>query len=244
MKGWAVIMMLLFVVAGCKKEDEPPEFEQIGFDTQVVMDRLPTGLTNATDEYAQECVDMIESALDMSDFIGHMDVPSDAVKTSKKGTSGTWSWTWSYMNEIWTFFWTYDEDNTKRYWTMEIQYGGGPIVDYITAWEMLDGSAGEIVYNFNWAAIYYGEEDYVDLDLKIVWELDSEGTYYYSWYWEADSPEYTYLWRYDIVVYADGSGYIDYYLMDEIYYHMEWDAQGNGSWIYYIIQMQGTWTAG
>ena len=45
---------------------------------------------------------------------------------------------------------------------------------------------------------------------------------------------------------ADGSGFIDYYLEDVLFYHMEWDALGNGSWVYYLgdSELTGTWTAG
>ncbi len=246
-KGLAGLLLMLFLVNGCKKEDEPPQFEQISFDTQEVLDLLPAGLENSNDQYAQECVGMIETALDMSDFIDNMEVPPEAVKTAKKGTTGTWSWTWDYIGgEIWTFYWTYDEDNSKMYWTMEIQFGDGPRFDYIEAWEAKDGSAGEVIYNFNWAGIYDGDTGYVGLFLRITWEMDSSGNYYYSWYWESDTEEYTYLWRYDIVVNADGSGSVDYYLADELYYHMEWDVLGNGSWAYYFggLETTGFWVAG
>lgn len=247
LNGLAGLFILLFLVTGCKKEDEPPEFEQIAFDAQEVLDLLPAGLKNSDDSYAQECVGMVESALDMSDFIDNMEVPPEAQKTAKKATTGTWSWTWNYIGgELWTFYWTYDEDNTKRYWTMEIQFGDGPKYDYIEAWEAKDGSAGEVIYNFNWAAIYDGETtSYQDLYLRITWEVDSAGNYYYSWYWDADT-ENEYLWQYDIVVNADGSGSVDYYLGGELYYHMEWDALGNGSWAYYFggLLSDGIWLAG
>ena len=175
-----------------------------------------------------------------------MEITSQTQKTSKKGTSGTWSWGLDYELEMWTFYWTYDEDNTKDTWTMEIQFGEGPMYDYITAWEMKDGSEGEVIYDFNWAAIYDGEEDYVDLYWKYTWRLDSSGDYYFSWYYDADDEEYEYYLRYDVVVKSDGSGSIDYYFFDELYYQMLWDALGNGSWGYFFAgsDLSGTWTAG
>jgi hypothetical protein len=248
LKGVAAFFLLLILAVGCKKEDDPPQFEQIGFDSQEVLDLLPAGLTSSADDKAKECVGMIDDALDMSSFMDNMEVPENAQKTAKKGTTGTWSWTWNYIGgELWTFYWTYDEDNSKMYWTMEIQFGDGPRYDYIEAWEAKDGSGGEVTYNFNWAAIYDGETGYEDLYLRITWNVDTAGNYSYSWYWDADTTEYLYLWRYDIIVNADGSGSIDYYLADELYYHMEWDALGNGTWAYYFgggLNSTGSWTTG
>lgn len=247
LKGTICFILFVFIVVACNKEDEPPAFENLSFDGEEVMKKLPSGLTNSTDQYAEECVDMIESALDMSDFLSTMEVPEDAQKTSKKGTGDTWTWTWAYGGESFTFHWTYDEDNQKRYWTMEISFGGGPLYDYIEAWEMKDGSEGEVVYNFNWIALYDGDpgEDYVDLYWKYTWRLNSSGDYYFTWTYDTSETEYEFYLRYEVVVYADGSGEIDYYFFDDPYYHMEWDALGAGSWVYYFggTETSGTWPA-
>lgn len=246
-KGWTVLFLFAILVTGCNKEDVPPEFEQLSFDGQKVMETLPAGLIASDDPKAQECVDMIEDALDMSAFQNNLVVPDNAQRSSKKASGDTWSWTWSYMGETWTYYWTYDEDNTKKYWTMQIQVGAGEKYNYITAWEMKDGSAGEVVYSFNWLGIYeQNSEDYVDLHWTYSWSLDASGAYHFSWAYDADSAEYDYYMDYYIVIYADGSGEVDYYFLDELFYHMEWDALGNGSWNYYYLGMDesGTWTAG
>jgi len=49
-----------------------------------------------------------------------------------------------------------------------------------------------------------------------------------------------------VVVNADGSGSVDYYMEGEVFYHMEWDVAGNGSWVIYPgteYSMSGTWMA-
>ncbi len=248
LKGIIGLILLLTIAVGCNKEDEAPEFATLSFNGAEVMTKLPAGLTNSTDQYAQECVDMIEYALDMTGFIDNMAVPDDAQKSSKKGTGDTWTWTWEYGGESFTFHWTYDEDNSKRYWTMEVSFGGGPLFDYIEAWEMKDGSEGEVTYNFNWVTINDGDpmEDYVDLFWKYSWRLDSSGTYYFTWTYDTNDAEYDFFMRYEIVIYADGSGEIDYIFFDEPYYHMEWTTSGGGSWIYYFggVETSGTWPAG
>jgi hypothetical protein len=247
-RGCIVFSLFAILVAGCKKDEEvPPQFEELTFDAQEVIAMLPDGLLASNDPKAQECVEMIEQALDMSAFQDNLVVPDNAVHSAKKSSGDTWSWTWYYMGETWTFYWAYDEDASKKYWTMEIQFGDGDRYDYITAWEMKDGSAGEVVYSFNWVGLYeQNAEDYVDLHWTYRWEKNSSGTYSFSWTYDSDSTEYDYFMDYNIVIFADGSGTLDYYFYDELFYHMEWDALGNGSWHYYFgsLEESGTWTAG
>lgn len=247
LKGVLGFLLLVVVAVGCKKEDEVPEFEALSFDGQEVLAMLPAGLTSSDDEYAQDCVSWIESVVDMSSFIGNMAVPEGAQKTAKKSSAGgdTWSWTWSYGGESFTFYWTYDEDNSKRYWSMDIQFGSGPMYDYIDAWETLDGTQGEVTYNFNWVVIYDGDPmDYEDLYWQYSWTLDSSGAYHLHWWWDSSDPEFDFFLHYEVIIYADGSGTIDYYSMDTLFYHMEWDVLGNGSWAWYFgdSSLTGNWT--
>ena len=248
LKGWTVFFLFAILFTGCdKEEDLPPEFAEISFDGQEVIDMLPDGLLASNDPKAEECVEMIEEALDMSAFLDNLEVPDNAQRLSKKATGDTWKWTFPYMGGTWTFYWTFDEDNTKQYWTMEIQFGDGERYDYITAWEMKDGSGGEVVYSFNWVQIYDQEyTDYVDLHMTYSWSLDTSGTYYFDWSYEVDDHSYDYLMKYSIVINPDGSGEVDYYYYDQLFYHMEWDAAGNGSWTYYFggLEESGSWTAG
>ena len=247
LRSWVLFLLLVVLFAGCKKdEDEIPEdFAELAFDGQEVLDQLPQGLLNSGDQMAQECVAMIEGALDMSAFQANLIVPDNAVRSSKKATGGTWYWSWNYMGELWTFYWTHSEDASKNYWTMQIQYGNGEKYDYITAWEYKDGSGGEVVYSFNWVLIYEETCDYEDLHWTYRWNVDSSGNFQFEWTCDSDCLEVNYYMNYDIVVNADGSGTLDYYLNDVLFYHIEWDAAGNGSWIYYLggYTQSGTWIA-
>lgn len=168
-----------------------------------------------------------------------------------KATDGTITYTWSYTYEgqTITYYWTYADDATKNYYTMQIQLDDGPLYNYVEAWEMKDGSKGKLLYNFNWIYAYYDDyyEDYYDdLFYTYEWEVTSSGVYNFTFYYGSESGEYTYALRYDVVVNADGSGTIDYYYEDELFWHMEWDAMGNGSWAYYdtdgTVYSSGTWT--
>ena len=211
LKGWAVLFLLAIVVGGCNKDEEPEEFAKLSFDGQAVIDQLPSGLKASSDEHAQECVDMIESALDMSAFMDNLDVPDNAIRSSKKGSGDSWQWTWTYAGETWTFYWTYDEDSSKRYWTMQIQFGAGAKYDYITAWEKKDGTGGEVVYSFNWVNIYDAEyTDYVDLHWTYTWNLDASGNYHFDWTYESNETDVDNYISYNIVVNADGSGSLDH----------------------------------
>jgi len=123
LRSWALFLFLLVLFAGCKKEENetPGNFAELAFDGQKVLDQLPEGLLNSNDEMAQECVDMIEQALDMSAFQANLIVPDNAMRSSKKASGDTWYWTWNYMGEIWTFYWTYSEDATKNYWNIRTE---------------------------------------------------------------------------------------------------------------------------
>ncbi|MDF1573350.1 MAG: hypothetical protein P1P82_17205 [Bacteroidales bacterium] len=246
-KAWVAIFAVATISMGCNKEnDDTPPAEQLSFNTREVMDKLPQGLINSDDEYAQQCVDDIESALDMSTFMDNMVPPEDAVKTSKKAVSGdTWSWNVTYGDMSYTFYWSYEEDNAKRYWTMDIQFNDGERYSYISAWESKDGKNGEVIYNFNWVDAYEGSTDYEDLYWRYSWTLDDDGNYEFGWDYDSNTEEYDYFLKYTVVVNADGSGYIDYYSMDVQFYHMEWDAMGNGSWTYFYgeeFTQSGSWS--
>lgn len=246
-KGWVVILGMAVITMGCNKEEtDVPPTETISFDKQEVIGKLPQGLMNSDDQYAQQCVDGIESALDMSSFMEDMVPPEYAEKTSKKSVAGdTWSWTVSDGSMSYTFYWSYEENNAKRYWTMDIQFDNGERYPYISAWESEDGKLGEVRYNFQWALAYQGSTDYEDLYWKYGWTLDDNGNYEFGWDYDSDSEEYEYFQNYSVVVNADGSGSIDYYSMDTQLYHMEWDTQGNGSWTYYYggdNNQSGSWS--
>ncbi|PID91990.1 MAG: hypothetical protein CSA96_05540 [Bacteroidetes bacterium] len=240
-------MLLLVLVGACKKEEDEPEFKPMSFDSEEVLAKLPSGLKSASDSYAEDCVEFIETAVDMSSFIDNMLPPEDAKLSVKNGSSQTWTWTWSYLGQSFSFIWTYEEDKSRRYWSMDIQFNDGPAKDYLNAWESLDGSEGEVVYNFNWVLI--GDDDltdYEDLYWKYSWKQEKDGTYRYTWQYDSSDPDYTYYLQHNFVINPDGSGSIDYYSLDELSYHMEWEADGSGTWSYHLggIHLSGSWTAG
>lgn len=248
-KGTMAVLIFSLTLVACNKEDDPSgpgELQTLAFDGEVVLDKLPSGLTNSADQYAKECVNMIESALDMSGFIDNMTVPDNAVRSAKKASSDTWTWTWTDGAHSYTIYWTYSEDNNKHYWTQEIQIDDGPRHSFIDAWEYQDNTGGEVIYNFNWTLAVDETSDYEDLFVTYRWSLDTNGDYIFSMTYDSSEAEYDYYLRYEVVVRDDGSGTIDYWLSDMHFYHMEWTASGAGSWIYYLGDDQtlsGNWDA-
>jgi hypothetical protein len=247
----SLLLLFAFVLFSCNKDDsaEPTkDYEELSFDADEVLNKIPEGLKNASDEKAQDCVDWIESALDMSSFMDNMTPPSDAQVVSMKSTTSevVYTWSWAYGGQTVTMFWTYRDDATKNYWTLQIQIDGGIKYDYVDAWEFKDGSRGEMLYNFNWVCAYSNEssQDCYDIYWRYTWEKTAAGGYNFSFYYDSYDTEYTYYLRYDISINADGSGTIDYYLYDALFYHMEWDVLGNGSWTYYydgVLNTSGSW---
>lgn len=240
------VSIVISLTSSCTKENpDVQEFKGLSLDTELVLNNVPEGLKSSSDSYAQQCFSGIQSALDMSSFISDMTPPEDAQKSNKKGSGETWQWTTSDGMQSLTFYWKYEEDVSKNYWTMDIQIDGGEKYSYVYAWESKDGKQGQVQYNFNWVAVYDNVTDYEDLFWTYNWVLDNDGNYTFAMSYDSDGEEYNFFLKYDIVVNADGSGTIDYYTLDEYFYHMEWDAMGNGSWKYYPDgenSMSGMWT--
>ena len=246
LKGLAVLGIFACLLLACEKEEVRPEFRQMTFESQEVLDKLPEGLTNSDDSYAMECVSMINDALDMSEFVGDMEVPDGAVKTARKSSGDTWTWTVNAQGHTYSFYWTYSDDSEKHYWTMEIEVDGSDKYAYIQAWEYKDGSGGQVKYNFNWVAAVYGSTDFDEIFWTYTWDLDDSGNYHFTMTWDGSEEGYDFYIEYAIVVNEDGSGSIQYWLMEELVYEMVWDAQGNGTWIFYSGGqefMSGSWTA-
>jgi len=243
------LAVVTFLMPGCSKDQDPQpeEFQQLSFNSEEVLDMLPEGLTNSTDTYAQFCVSYVSTAVDMSRFIGSMEVPPDAQRSSKKSASGgdTWQWSWSYGGQSFTVFWTFDEDHSKKSWSMDIQYGSGKVFDYVDAWEFKDGSGGEVVYNFNWVGAYDDmSEDSEALNWIYGWTKNGSGDYSINWFWESESMEYDYEAKYDIMIKANGSGSLESFVEDTKVLLMDWDEMGNGTWTMSENQESGSWTAG
>ncbi len=248
-----LLIVLIAFVSTCKKDEEtaPPTFQSLSFNDEEIIDRIPDAMLNSTDENAQQCVSDIESAADWSGFYSNFTPPSNATKVSSKSTNseGTWKWTYPIdASHSVTFYWTYEETSTKYTWTMDVQYNDGPMYDYVDAWELKDGTQGEVKYNFAWVCVY--DEEYSDncddLFWIITWNKNSSGVINYTFVYESSDPEYSYYLKYELVSNPNGSGTLDYYYLgDYWHYHYEWDSEGNGSWVWYMsgeVYMSGSWT--
>ncbi len=250
MKGLTGLLLLAVVATGCRKEEDPAEFEKLSFDAGEVLAKLPSGLTGSNDPSAIECIGHIESALDMSAFITSMEVPADAEKSNKESTTDgdEWYWTLFHEGKNFTLYWIFDEDASGKNWSMEIQYGAGPGYDFIDAWESGDGSKGEVKYNFTWSYIDNAESggDYQESFWQYSWDTDVSGRYMFNRYYESEDPGFNFYLHYELVINPDGSGTIDYFSLDSLFYHAEWDVPGNGSSIYYLgdFLQPGSWTTG
>ena len=246
-----LLIALMAFVSTCKKDkNETPSFQNLAFNDEEIIDRIPAAMAASSDENAQACVDAIESAADWSSFYSNLTPPSNATKVATKSTNseGTWKWSWNYDGtHVMTLYWTYSETSTKHIWEMDIQFGDGAHYDYIDAWELKDGTQGEIKYNFAWICAYEPDyyEDCTDLFWVITWNKNASGVINYTFLWQSDDPEYAYYLKYEIVSNPDGSGTLDYYYLgDYWHYHYEWDILGNGTWVWYMsgdLYMSGSW---
>ena len=240
-------LAMIFTI-GCKKdkdeEKETPVFEEISIDQEEILDNVPVGLKESTNEYASGLYSYIESCVDMSTFISTMTPPENAQKVNLKTSQVTYKWSISYQDGTLAYYWTYHEDATKDYWDMEIQFNDGPKYPYITAWQLKDGSQGEINFNFNWVYAQYEMEDFDDIYYTYTWKITSAGKYYFDYYVESNDDIADYALHLSLVLNEDGSGTFNYYSADVLFYSYLWDSYGNGSYTYYLMEppITGTWT--
>ncbi len=243
----AMFFIAVFIAFSCSKDDEPDvrDFETISFDREVVLEKLPDGLKNSQDPYAQQAVGYVESALNWSDFSSQLDPPENAVKVGKK-KGDTYTWTWNYGSQyILTLWWTYSDDADKNYWEIDIQYGDGERSDYINAWENKDDSGGEVLYNYAWVcAMDEPSSECENLYWVYNWNRDENDNFLFTYSIEAEDDEFESSMNYETFVNDDGSGSVDYYFYGEHFYHMEWDSDGNGSWVQYLgeSEITGSWS--
>jgi hypothetical protein len=247
-----LLVIAIAFVTGCKKDDdEPPTFESLSFTEEEILNKIPNGLKNSSDENAQDLISYIETAVSWSAFEGFFTPPSNAEKVSGKSTNseGTWKWTHTYEGYTITYYWTYEETASKYIWTLDVQYAGGVLYNFVDAWELKDGTQGEVRYNLQWACVY--DPDYYDVcdDLFLIytWNINADGVINYTFVWESLEVEYNYYWRYELVINPNGSGTLDYYWLDDYWHwHYEWDALGNGTWVWYTegteVSGSGSWT--
>ena len=103
-----------------------------------------------------------------------------------------------------------------------------------------------MICSFNWVNAYDpgSSEDFEELYWSYTWALNADGSYVFDWTYDSSDPEYDVYLYYSVVVYEDGSGEIEYYLLDELIWEMEWDAAGNGSYTWYFGDFTdtGSWT--
>jgi hypothetical protein len=230
---------MLFIMVSCKKDETTPEIvnpESFSFDEEAIIDRLPDALENTTDPDAAVVVGWVEAAANWSAFDSYFTPPDDAVLVSIKSTSYTYRWTAGYIGgTTLTYWWTYSEDATKNYWDLEIQIDDGPRAPFIEAWEMKDGTAGEVRYSYNWAYYLddYDPDSYIDVSWVYTYSINAEGDYLFTWTYENDTEEYDNVLSYEVLVRADGSGYVRYYSQDYLWYYGEWDTDGNGYYVWY-----------
>lgn len=249
----ALIGISFFSLTSCSKDDDPPKapaFEETSFDHEAILAKVPEGLKNSDDTYAQSCYGYIQQALSWNAFSSVLTPPEGAEQVSSKSTDDgrvTYRWSAVYGDWTYTYYWTYEKTSTQHVWTIEFQFNDGPAYPYLTLTELLDGTGGTAEYNFNWLC-YFADEDSEsceDLRYFYTWEAESDGTYRLNWSWESGTSDVTYFLSYEIVLNADGSGNLEYYSEDELLYSMEWDAVGNGSWVFYLdgeTYMSGSWS--
>lgn len=239
------LIVAALLAVSCEKDDSPSEKEEnikekgFTFNEESIMTKIPESLKNSEDEYAKKCIGYIETAMDMSAFIDQLTPPEDATLVEMKSTESSGTYTWQH--DGYGVYWTYSKEGDKSIWSVDIEVDGKKY-DYIDAWQMNEGIKGEVKFNYNFLC-NFGEQSKCDVLLSnYTWDFSNEGSNTFVYTHQSDVKDFEFAFKSEIVINKDGSGKIDYVTNDYVLYNMEWDAEGNGSWILMDGLNSGSWT--
>ena len=190
-------------------------------------------MAQSEDTYAQMAAGYVEMANGFSTY-GYLFAPPPRALCSVN-RDGEWTYTWSVGNLIITLVIT--ETSTNYYW--KIYYDGTEGTTtydnflFIEAEQTLDGSSGSLFIYIDPAQTGYA--------LMWSWNIDADGAYHFTYELFEDV-------KIEVVVNADGSGYLEFYDYGTAGYwrifRIEWTAEGTGEWWQYDeagnIILQGT----
>jgi hypothetical protein len=229
-----VLIFSLFsiIFSSCKKtesETQKPVYEAPkigGTDGKVVT--VNSHLSSSTNQYAQQCNGYLETVNNISTYLNMMTPPSNAQFVPNKSV-GTYTWTWSAGGV--TVWMTMTETATKYTWTYDIDYQGTGRITYIYAEENKDGSSG--LMNF------FGGYS-TTATIQYTWTVAADGTINFVALVGSESSSFKYI----VNAKPDGSGSVDFYTNAVLFYHIIWNTDGSGSWVYYYgdQSLSGTWS--
>lgn len=238
---------LLSIAFACSDDDDnkPTSLESAKLSFQNQDNRIspPSGLRSSENEYAQMAVGYIEMANSIGVYTEFMNVPNGATKTSTPITAANGR-VGSTQTEYLVYIWSDESYGSVAYqlseqndsYVFELffkEVGASEWLKYFHAEEKKDGSIGHMV-------IYdvFTSDEGTEM-IRYDWER-SGGVLTF----EMTSAESDFYFIMHINE-STGAGDVKYYLDNELFYEMTWDAAGDGTWKYYSegeVIDEGSWS--
>ncbi|ELR73913.1 hypothetical protein C900_00077 [Fulvivirga imtechensis AK7] len=201
---------------------------------------VPSAMMESTDEKAQLATSYISAANGISQYLANFQPPAGATKSSTPITASngrmaqtqeeyliyTWSdteitvayqisqTTDNYVFEI--FFKYKDEAEFVKF--IHAEESKTQRKGFMDIYDIYGGTGNEVVFSY-------------------AWEEKADGTFHFDF----ESADGGFVMK--LVVNPDKSGSLKYYLSGELYYDINWDAAGNGTWTWYSDPVEsGSWT--
>lgn len=223
MKKRSLLLLLstLFVSSivfnGCKKDEEEKEVRKAPTGLTETKVELPSGMTSSSDPNVQMAVGYANMFNGISGMAASLEIPENATKISDfsdlKTNEECYSWTYAGI----TVYYLYSETTDKYKWTM---YYSDPS------------------YNIIKSKIYYIEQSKTETTGKLeYYNYISNGEVIGTWKWDETSTgiDYEYvdaIQSLNASINNDGSGVLQYYLDNSLFYSVNWNSAGHGSYTY------------
>jgi hypothetical protein len=219
-----ISFLIITFSSSCKKDEiKPDDIPQPTFSQKSKIVEKPEGLVNSTCPNAQKGSGYFDIINGMLNYFVDIQMPEDA-KFLETNPNGSWTWTWEEGNfSAWL---TYTENETEYIWDYDEDLSSER-KNRLNVNEKKDGKHGEMkVYadnSFN--------NDTIIADY--TWNYTEDGSLNFM----SDFNTYKII----VNIKTDGSGDLKYYVETWIWYSVNWNADGSGSWNDLMNSVCGIW---
>jgi hypothetical protein len=246
-----LLLAVAFFAFSCSSDDEEAssslEKQTLSLTESNTVVVAPAAMQTSEDTYAQQAVGYIQMVNQMSSYLAYMKVPDGAAKTSTRITAANGRvdatgdvvvYTWSDAQSGYSV--AYQISETSDSYAFEIfitQPGQTGWLKYFHAEEKKDRSSGFMnIYD----VFGFHSDDTSVILLNYKWGRSGD---IFTFTLTDNTGDFKFVLNINEKTKA---GDVVYYLGGVKAYEMEWNAQGNGSWVWYDqegnIEDSGTWT--
>ncbi|MEQ8928010.1 MAG: hypothetical protein RLO81_19490 [Fulvivirga sp.] len=242
---------LLFVIAltSCKDdEDSTPaqslENAELSFSASETPIELPAAMLSSDDPVAQQAVGYVQQINSMTNQLSLFDVPAGATKSTTpigKKSSDNGRTEEDYLVYTYTdgdYSVAYQISETTTHYVFELFWKLSPESDYI---KIVGAQESKLIREGFLEYFDFSGQNQNEFVFRYEWSEDPNGVLYFDLLTANDA------FRINAIINPNNSGSINYYADGDLFYTINWNADGSGSWIQFDSEgnsvNSGEWSA-